>query len=67
MYSSFRGVPGGAKSATACITSLCIVGEKNLADINLVVSIQTAKPPNLILRQIFRLYGITHCPSSNPV
>ena len=29
-----------------------------LADFNLVVSTPTAKPPNLIPRQIFRLYGI---------
>ena len=28
-----------------------------LADFNLAVVISTAKPPNLILHQIFRLYG----------
>ena len=28
-----------------------------LADFNLAVSIQTAKPPNLLPCQIFRLYG----------
>ena len=56
MDSSRRGAPGGAKSATACITSLHIVGENNLADFNSAVSTPTAKPPNLILRQNFRLY-----------
>ena len=31
-----------------------------LAEFNLAVSVEIAKPPNLIPRQIFRLYG-THC------
>ena len=58
MYSSRRGTPGGAKSATACITSLrTLQAEIILVDFNLAVSTQTAKPPNLIPRQIFRLYG----------
>ena len=58
MYSSHRGVPGGAKSATPCITSLRLLWAKIiLADFNLAVSTQTAKPPNLIPRQIFQLYG----------
>ena len=58
MYSSRRRVPGGAKSATACITSLRVAGEIILADFNLTVSTLTAKPPNLIPWQIFRLCGI---------
>ena len=36
-----------AKSATACITSLCIAGEIILADFNLGVSTSTAKPLNI--------------------
>ena len=32
--------------------------KKNLADFNLAVLTHTAKPPNLIPRQIFRLYSI---------
>ena len=48
---------GGAKSASACITSLRIVGENK----DLAVSTQTAKPPNLIPRQLFRLYSMSHC------
>ena len=59
MYCSRRGAPGGAKSATACITSLRVAGETidspgailsmaklMLVDFNLTVSAQTAKPPN---------------------
>ena len=58
MYSSCRGAPGGAKSATACITSLRALQVKIiLADFNLAVSTQTTKPPNLIPRQFFQLYG----------
>ena len=58
MYSLRGGVPGGAKSTTACITSLRPLQAKIiLADFNLLVSTQTAKPPNLIPRQIFQLYG----------
>ena len=54
MYSSRRGVLGGAKSATTCIT----LQEKIiLADFNLAVSTKTAKPPYLIPHQIFWLYG----------
>lgn len=34
MYSSHRGAPGGAKSATAWITSLHVAGENNLAVFN---------------------------------
>ena len=30
MYSPCRGAPGRAKSATACITSLRVVGENNI-------------------------------------
>ena len=52
MHSSRRGVPGGAKSATACITSLHV-----WVKIILAVSTLTSKLPNLIPRQIFRLYG----------
>ena len=52
MHSSHRGVPGGAKSATACITSLHV-----WVKIILAVSTLTSKLPNLIPRQIFRLYG----------
>ena len=59
MYSSRGGAPGGAKSARACITSLRALQAKIiLADFNLAVSTQTAKPPNLIPHQIFRLYGM---------
>ena len=35
------------------------VRKKKLADFDLAVERHTAKPPNLILRQIFRLYGIS--------
>ena len=45
IFSSHRGVPGGSKSATACITSLRVAGNN---DFNLAVSTQTTKPPNLI-------------------
>ena len=31
-YSSHRGVPGSAKNATACVTSLCISGKKNIGE-----------------------------------
>ena len=31
----------------------------NLTDLNLTVASPNAKPPNLIHRQYFRLYGIT--------
>ena len=54
MYSSCRGVPDGAKSAT----SLQVAYEIILVHFNLEVSIVTAKPPNLILSQIFRLYSV---------
>ena len=37
----------------------CICNEETLADFNLVVWRQTAKPPNLNPRQSFRLYGIS--------
>ena len=30
MYSLRRGAPGGAKSTTACITSLHVAGENNI-------------------------------------
>ena len=30
MYSSRRGAPGGAKSASVCITSLRVAGESNI-------------------------------------
>ena len=53
------GALNGAKSATACITSLRIAYEIILADFNLAVSTLAAKPPNLIPHQIFRLYGIS--------
>ena len=45
MYSSRRGVLGGTKSTTACITSLRVAGEIKiiLADFKLVVSTLTAK------------------------
>ena len=36
----------------------CTRGKKHLADFNLAVKRLTTKPPNLIPRQIFRLYGI---------
>ena len=58
MHRSCRGVLGRAKSATACITSLCAVGENKLADFNLAVSTPTTKPPNLIPCQIFSLYSM---------
>ena len=59
MYSSRRGAPGGAKSATVCITSLRELQAKIiLVDFNLAVSTQTAKLPNLIPHQIFRLYSM---------
>ena len=41
-------MPDEAKSATACITPLRVAYEITLPDFNLVVSIPTAKPPNLI-------------------
>ena len=46
MNNSCRGVLGGAKSATACITSLRVAGKIILADFNLAVSTLTAKLPN---------------------
>ena len=58
MYSLHRGAPDGAKSATACIMSLCVMFKLILLDFNLGVSILTAKLPNLI--QIFRLYTMHH-------
>ena len=62
MYSLRKGAPGGAKSTTACITSLRVAGvgvaEIILADFNSAVSTPTAKPPNLNPYQIFWLYGI---------
>ena len=30
MYSSCRGATGEAKSASACITSLCVAGKNNI-------------------------------------
>ena len=50
-----------AKSATACITSLCIAGETILADFNLAVSTSTVKPLNIFPCQIFRLYCMYVC------
>ena len=41
MYSSCRGVPGGAKSATACITLLRIADENNIGGFD--QDCQTAK------------------------
>ena len=58
MYSSRRWVLGRAKSATACITSLHVAGKIIMSHFNLVVSTLTAKPPNLVSRQIFQLYGM---------
>ena len=46
MYSLRKGAPDKAKSATACIVSLCIACEIILADFNLAVSTSTAKLPN---------------------
>ena len=57
MYNLCAGALDGAKSATACIMSLWLAYEILLADFNLAVSTPTAKPSNLILRQIFQLYG----------
>ena len=72
MYSLLRGASGGAiddipyptwwsqerNNMHYVITSLRVLWAKMiLADFNLVVSTQTAKPPNLIPHQIFRLYG----------
>ena len=57
MYSSCRRVLSGAKNATACIMSLRVLQATIMVDFNLAVSTQTAKPSNLIPRQIFRLYG----------
>ena len=45
-----------AKSATACIMPLHITYEIVLGGVNFVISTPTAKPPNLIPQQIFRLY-----------
>ena len=42
----YRGELDGAKSATACNTSLSVVYEKTLADFDLAVSTPTAKLPN---------------------
>ena len=64
MHSLRGGVPGGAKSATACITSLHVVGRIILVDFNLAVSTPTAKLPNLIPRQIFLLYYYSIIPST---
>ena len=54
MYILCRGALGRAKSATACITPLHVAGENNIG--HLTVSTRTAKPPDLIPCQIFRLY-----------
>ena len=54
MYSSCKGVP------RALLHGLChyVLRVKiTLANFNLAVSSLTAKAPNLIPRQIFRLYG----------
>ena len=59
MYSSRKGSLDRANSTTTCITSLHVVYKIILADFNLAVSMSTAKLPNLILCQIFRLYGIS--------
>ena len=59
MYSSCKGSLDRAKSTTTCITSLHVVYKIILPDFNLAVSTSTAKLPNLILCQIFRLYGIS--------
>lgn len=53
MYSSHRGAPGGAKSATAWITSLHVAGENNLAVFN--SDRQTGKFNSL---SNFQLYGM---------
>ena len=58
MYSLRRGAPDRAKSATACITSLCVASKMILAGFNLAVSTLTPKLPNLIPHQIFQLYGM---------
>ena len=55
MYSSCRGVLNGAKSTTACITSLGIAREIILADVEICWF--QPKPPN---RQIFQLYSIQY-------
>ena len=57
-----RWAMDGTKNAmhyyTACSTMLlCVAYEIILAGFNFVVSTPTAKPPNIIPRQIFRLYG----------
>ena len=55
------GASGGARSATACITSLHALQAKIiLVDFNLMVSTLTAKPPNLIPHQSLRLDGMVH-------
>ena len=59
MYSLRRGVPGGEPRALLhALRHYALQAKIILADFNLVVSTQTAKPPNLIPRQIFRLYGM---------
>ena len=58
MYSLRRGALDRAKSTTACIMSLRVACKIILVDFNLAVSTLTAKLPNLIPCQIFRLYGI---------
>ena len=42
---AYREVPDGAKSTTACTTSLCVEYKIILPDFNLAVSTLTAKPP----------------------
>ena len=44
-----------------CHYVICVAGKNNGGGFNLVVSTLTAKPPNLIPRQFFWLYGILMC------
>ena len=51
--------PRALVPATACITSLCVAYKIIFTGFDLVISTPTAKLPNLIPSQIFRLYGIS--------
>ena len=63
MYSLRRVAAGGggARALLHALRHYALWVKIILADFNLAVSTLTAKPPNLIPRQIFWLYGSRKC------
>ena len=57
MYSSLEGRRAGLRALLHALHRYMLRAKIILVDFNLVVSTPTVKPPNLISRQIFRLYG----------